>query len=132
MKFFCHSLTLTSLISRKSVVRCSPPIKNYRHYFHLLQLFLPRPSPRDIFPPPAAVLEQNLKPSELFDGIPDLCGGLLLQCKLAFKRAHMLYSSDLAKVSHIIDQLKEDTLRWAHSYMGSHLLNSLTFSMFLD
>lgn len=54
--------------------------------------------------PPAAtaVLDQNLKPSELFDGNPDLCGGFLLQCKWPFKRAPTLFSSDIAKISYII------------------------------
>lgn len=77
-------------------------------------------------------MEQNLKISKLFCGEPEVCGGFILQCQLAFQRAPLLYSTDAVKISYLVSQLKGEVLRWAHACMSSHPINSLTFSLFLE
>lgn len=57
--------------------------------------------------------EQRLKPAELFCGDPELCERFILQFQLAFQTAPLLYSTDAAKISFKISQLKGVALRWA-------------------
>lgn len=96
------------------------------------------PQPEPIASSPAApaalpmVCEQNLRSSKIFEGNPELCESFTLQCNLKLQQAPQLYSSDAAKISYLISQLKGDVLHWANSYMYCCSLDSLRFPVFLE
>lgn len=81
---------------------------------------------------PLLILEVNFKPSEFFTGDPDHCGEFMLQCQLALRRASQLFTSDSAKTTYLISQLKDDAIHWAQSYMSSHDIGFLSFNIFLE
>lgn len=58
------------------------------------------------------------------------CGGFVLQCRLAFYCAPTTYSFHVAKITFVISALKGEALRWAHSYLTTHKIGTLTFSQF--
>uniref|UniRef100_A0A3Q3AGN7 DUF4939 domain-containing protein n=1 Tax=Kryptolebias marmoratus TaxID=37003 RepID=A0A3Q3AGN7_KRYMA len=67
----------------------------------------------------APLREPEVKPSELFDGNTDRCGGFLLQCNLAFARSPSLFPSHVSKIIFLVAALKGRALHWAQSYSAS-------------
>lgn len=74
--------------------------------------------------------EPDLRPSEIFDGDIDSCGGFLLQCNLAFSHTPYLFPTHAAKITYILSSLKGRAFRWAklyslHTHHKQSLLNCL-------
>uniref|UniRef100_A0A3Q3ADG8 CCHC-type domain-containing protein n=1 Tax=Kryptolebias marmoratus TaxID=37003 RepID=A0A3Q3ADG8_KRYMA len=87
-------------------------------------------TPRSVRSPP--LREPEVKPSELFDGNTDRCGGFLLQCNLAFARSPSLFPSHAAKVIFLVAALKGRALRWAQAFLSAYPIETLLFDRFVQ
>lgn len=89
--------------------------------------------PPAVNPPPAfSSREPDYRPAELFDGNKDNCGGFLLQCRLAITRSPSLFPDNFSKVTLVVNSLKGRALQWAHSFLQSHSLETLTYQCFVQ
>uniref|UniRef100_A0A3Q3FBG5 Ty3 transposon capsid-like protein domain-containing protein n=1 Tax=Kryptolebias marmoratus TaxID=37003 RepID=A0A3Q3FBG5_KRYMA len=76
--------------------------------------------------------EPEVKPSELFDGNTDCCGGFLLQCSLAFARSPSLFPSHVSKIIFLVAALKGRALHWAQAFLSTHPIETLLFDHFVQ
>lgn len=75
--------------------------------------------------------EPDLRLTEQYEGNPALCGGFLLQCRLAFSRSPSLFPNHSAKITFLVNALKGRALRWSQAYLTSHSLDTLTSEQFI-
>lgn len=74
--------------------------------------------------------EPDYPPSEYFEGNPDHCSGFLLRCRLTFSRSPSLFPNHLTKIIILVTSLKGYALRWAHAFLQTHSLQTLTHQHF--
>uniref|UniRef100_A0A3Q3GBX3 DUF4939 domain-containing protein n=1 Tax=Kryptolebias marmoratus TaxID=37003 RepID=A0A3Q3GBX3_KRYMA len=77
-------------------------------------------------------LTWRIKPSELFEGDTDRCGGFIVLCNLAFARSPSLFPSHASKIIFVVLALKGRALHWAQAFFVSHPIDTLNFSHFLQ
>lgn len=82
--------------------------------------------------PSVSTREPDLRPSEIFEGNIDQCGGFLLQCRLAFARSPSMFPSNSARITYIVSALKGKALRWAQAFLASHSMETLSSQLFIQ